>query len=481
MVALMLSIMLAAMDVTIVSTVIPEIVTDLGGFKKFSWVFSGYLLMQTATIPLYGKLADLYGRKLILVTGIIIFLVGSAASAASWNIESLIAFRGLQGLGAGSIMATVNTVAGDIYSVEERATIQGWLSSMWGISAIIGPALGGALAEYANWRWIFLINIPIGAISVTLLALYLKENISGEKSKIDYAGASLIFVGLCFLVVFLLNGGQNWPWLSLWSLGLLAMVALLVWFIIKVERTAASPIMPGWLWTNKTFLGSNLSMVGLGIIMMGPQTYLPTFTQASLGFGIILSGFILASVSIGWPTASALSGKLYMRIGFRNTSLIGTSIAFFAIIGFLFIPWPQPVYLLVLCQVALGAGFGLLSTPMLVGVQSIVGWEQRGVVTGASQFGRNLGQTLGAAIFGAIFNSSFAHQLSKATIELPKNSGDILQILKAPDISKEAKLFLQQAINTANHHIYYGMALLAILTFVAVWIVPQKLKHLSSK
>ncbi|MBS1946023.1 MAG: MFS transporter, partial [Bacteroidetes bacterium] len=163
--ALMLTMMLAAMDIAIVATALPQIVSDLGGFNKISWVFSIYLLAQTVTIPLYGKLADLFGRKRVLLVGVVVFLIGSAACAAAWKIWALIAFRGLQGLGAGSIMATVNTIAGDIYTVEERAAVQGWLSSVWGISAVVGPALGGALVEYFNWRWIFLINVPIGLLA----------------------------------------------------------------------------------------------------------------------------------------------------------------------------------------------------------------------------------------------------------------------------------------------------------------------------
>lgn len=478
--ALMLTMMLAAMDTTIVSTAIPRIVTDLGGFSKFSWVFSIYLLTQTATIPLYGKLADLYGRKSILLVGIFIFLLGSAASAASWNIESLIGFRALQGLGAGSIMATVNTVAGDIYSVAERAKIQGWLSSIWGISAIIGPAIGGALAEYANWRWIFLINIPIGILSVILLITFLKENVTGKKPNIDYGGAFLIFATLCLFIIGLLEGGQSWPWLSVQSIGLLVVVTVLVWITVRVERKAKDPIMPGWLWTNKVFLGTNLSMIGMGIAMMGPETYLPTFTQASLGLGMILSGFILASMSIGWPTASALSGRLYLRIGFRDTALIGTSLVIASGAAFLLIPWPQPIYLLVLDQVFLGAGFGLLSTSTLVGVQEMVSWNRRGVVTGANQFSRNLGQSLGAAIFGAVFNGSLAHQLISAPKGIPGNIGNILQTINNPSLSSEAKLFLQKAINTANQHIYIGLVLFAILTFLAVRMAPRKFKPLDS-
>src|SRR5699024_5376654 len=292
--ALMLTMFIAAMDIAIVSTVIPEIVRGLGGFKKFSWVFSIYLLTQTATIPLYGKLSDLYGRKKILLIGIAIFLLGSAASAAAWNIDALIVFRGIQGIGAGSIMATSNTIAGDIYSVKERAKIQGWLSSIWGISAILGPVLGGGLAQSFDWRWIFLINIPIGIIAAILLIVFLKEKIVKQQVKIDYLGALSIFCLLTALITFLLNGGQTWPWLSGWSLGLAGTVVAFVFITIYIERRAEAPIMPKWVLTKRTFLGSNLAVVGLGIIMMGPETYLPTFMQASLGFGVIMSGLILA-------------------------------------------------------------------------------------------------------------------------------------------------------------------------------------------
>lgn len=369
-----MTMMLAAMDSTIVSTAIPHIVSDLGGFSKFSWVFSIYLLAQTVTIPLYGKFTDIFGRKKILIFGIILFLIGSATCATAWNIGSLIAFRGLQGLGAGSIMATVNTIAGDIYTLEERGKVQGYLSSIWGISAIVGPALGGALAEYAHWRWIFLINIPIGALSIYLLLRFFKENKQTVIPSIDYKGAPLIMATLGLFFVFILEGGQSWSWTSVNSIALLAIVVVLALMTYKTERKSQNAIMPAWLWRNRTFAFTNLAMAGMGIVMMGPETFLPTFAQASLGLGAITSGFILASMSIGWPTASALSARVYMKIGFRETSIIGTIILLVATVGFLFIPHPQPIYLLVLNQILIGAGFGLLSTPALVGIQSLVGW-----------------------------------------------------------------------------------------------------------
>lgn len=472
--ALMMTMTLAAMDITIVSTAIPQIVSDLGGFTKFSWVFSIYLLAQTVTIPLYGKLSDIFGRKKVLLFGITVFLLGSAASAAAWNIGSLIAFRGIQGLGAGSIMATVNTIAGDIYTVQERAKIQGYLSSIWGVSAILGPALGGALAEYVNWRWIFLINLPLGAVSIFFLTVFFKERVTPAKPSIDYRGALLILCTLGLLFVFLLEGGQAWPWFSLPSLALLGTILVFGVLAFRTEVRSPDAIMPVWLWKNKTLAFTNLAMVGMGIVLMGPETFLPTFTQTSLGVGIIASGFILASMSIGWPTASALSGRLYLRIGFRETSLIGAVLVVIACGGFLLIPKPQPIYLLVLNQVLIGAGFGLLSTPSMVGVQSMVSWKQRGVVTSTNVFCRNLGQSLGAAIFGAVFNNSFLRQVEGGSEELRSSTSNVMEIIHAAGLAESTKAFIRDAINVAMQHIYLGCTFFALIILFCIYRVPRR-------
>lgn len=476
--ALMCTMMLAAMDNYIVSTAVPQIVGDLGGFSLFSWVFSIYLLAQTVTIPIYGKLSDLFGRKPILIFGTLVFLIGSAACGAAWDMKSLIAFRALQGFGAGAIMATVSTLAGDLYSVRERAVIQGWLSSVWGMAALAGPLLGGAFAEYITWRWIFFINLPIGAVALLLITTFLHERVERHRPRIDYAGSALVLASVGMLIFGLSQGGQAWPWFSPQSLGVFGITALLIAITVVVERRAIDPIIPGWLWHRRELAMANLATLGLGLAMMAPNVYLPTFMQSVRGLGAIAAGMVLASMSIGWPMASAFSGQLYTRIGFRDTALIGGSLLIVGATGFVLIPSPQPTWMIVVDQIILGAGFGLVSTPLLVGVQSVVGWSQRGVTTGANMFSRYLGQSIGAAMFGAIFNSVVSGRLQQAPAEiaseLPKAVDGVVAVLNQAETSIAAKSFLREAINAATTTLFVTMAIVTVLTFLAVFLAPRQ-------
>jgi EmrB/QacA subfamily drug resistance transporter len=475
--ALMCTMMLAAMDITIVSTAIPQIVADLGGFRLFSWVFSIYLLAQTVTIPVYGKLSDLFGRKPVMIIGTLIFLAGSTACSQSWSMVSLILFRGVQGLGAGAIMATVATLAGDLFTVRERAAVQGWLSSVWGVAAILGPVLGGAFAEYVTWHWIFLVNLPVGALALALIGVFLHEKVEPGHPRIDYLGSALVLASVGAVIFGLLEGGQAWPWLSPQSIAVFTIAAVLLAATVWVERRAAEPVVPGWLWRRRVLAGSNIAAVATGMVMMAPSSYLPTFLQSVQGLGAIAAGLVLACMSLGWPTASALSGRLYMRIGFRDTALIGAVLLFLASGGFLLMPDPQPVWAVVLVQVALGAGFGLLFTPLLVGLQSVVGWEQRGVVTGANIFSRYLGQSFGAAMFGAIFNAAVAERLARAPATvagaLPRNVNDVLGALHDAGTGAAAVAYLRDTIDLATRHLFVGMAVIGVLVLCLLLVVPR--------
>lgn len=479
--ALMMTMMLAAMDNTIVSTAIPQIVGDLGGFSLFSWIFSIYLLIQTITIPLYGKLADMYGRKPVLIIGTIVFLVGSATCALSWNMISLIAFRGVQALGAGAIMATVNTLAGDIYSIKERAKIQGWLSSVWGLSAVIGPAIGGAFAEYISWHWIFLINIPIGIVSISLIYIYLQEKRRPVLHKIKFFSAALMLLSGSLLMFEMMEGGQKWPWMSYETLLIVVLFIVLPYLTFRSEKSNPEPIIPGWIWKKRALMGANLTMIGMGALMMAPGMFLPIYAQSVIGVGPIAAGFILASISVTWPLSSGLSGRLYLKIGFRNTAMVGIFFVLLGTFSFLWMSFPGSSLMLVITQLLLGAGFGLISTPMIVGVQSMVKWENRGVATGANMFSRYFGQTLGAALFSAVFNAVIARSLIHAPENL-KNQlppvNEVIETLQKDSAMAEIINYLKHIFHEATHSVYLGMVITGIITLIIILVMPRKFGQL---
>jgi EmrB/QacA subfamily drug resistance transporter len=475
----MLTMALAAMDTTIVATAVPQIVGSIGGFSIFSWLFSIYLLTQTVTIPVYGKLADLYGRKPVLLVGIVVFLVGSAFCSAAWSMVALIAFRALQGIGAGAIQATVQTVAGDLYSLRERGRVQGWLSSVWAMAAVAGPTLGGLFADYASWRWIFLINLPIGAVALTLIVRFLHEGRApGRRHRIDYAGSALILASCGLLVFALLQGGVAWAWSSPASIACFAGVAVLVAAVVLVERRAAEPVVPGWVWRERVVAGSNLGYIALGLLVIGPAAFLPTFAQTVLGYGAVAAGFVLATMSISWPLAAALCSRLYLRIGFRDTALIGAALSLLGVGWFLFLPYHPPVWTVVGSTLVLGAGLGLISTPLIVGVQSSVTHQRRGVATGSLMFSRFLGQSLGAAIFGAIVNSTLQHQLAAAPPDLrqalPGTVDAVEPSVESGRLPADVLDFLRHALDLATHDVYAALTVVAVLAAIVLMICPRR-------
>jgi multidrug resistance protein len=469
---------LSAMDNTIVATAIPQVVRDLGGFSLFSWVFSSYLLAQTVTIPIYGKLADQWGRKPILIAGTIVFLTGSALCASSWNMVSLICFRGLQGIGAGAIMATVSTLAGDLYELKERGRVQGWLSSVWGIAAVFGPTLGGSLAQYGSWRWIFLVNLPLGAASIVMIGRFLHERVERTRHRIDVAGAAAVLVAAAALVFGLLQGGVAWSWWSPQSVAVFAVAALAATAAVVAERRAAEPILPPWLWRRRALAGSGLAAVGLGLLVIGPTTFLATYGQLVLGLGAVAAGGVLATMSFGWPLATSQSARLFLRLGFRDTALIGAGLCLIAVAGFLLFPAQAHVWQPVLDTFVLGGGLGLLSVCTVVGPQSAVGWGQRGVVTGSVMFCRYLGQSLGAAVFGAIFNASLNARLRSAPgplqARLPHSVSQVSATIGQASRQGPAASYLRDAISAGTRDVYISLVVAAVVTIAIIAaIIPR--------
>ncbi|HET8602711.1 MAG TPA: MDR family MFS transporter [Marmoricola sp.] len=477
LVALVLTMALVAMDTTIVATAIPQVVGDLGGFSLVGWVFSVYLLAQTVTIPIYGKLADLYGRKPILVFGVLLFLTGSLLSAAAWNMLALIGFRALQGLGAGSIGATVMTVAGDLYDVEERGRVQGWLSSVWGISAVVAPAAGGLFAQYLTWRWIFVVNLPVGALALVMIVRGLHEQVVRRRHRIDYAGATLLLVASGLLILGLLQGGVAWPWWSVPSLLVLGGAVVATGAAVLVERRAAEPVMPPWLWTRRVTAGSYAATMTAALMVIGLSVFLPTWAQTVLGLSPVAAGFVLAVMSMTWPLTSSLSSRLYLRIGFRDTALVGGGFAVAAGVLFSLLGEGTPVWAPVLGSALMGAGMGLIFAPLVIGMQSTVGWGERGVVTGGAMFSRFLGQSLGAAVFGAVTNAVILSRLTSARGAggaQPQTVDGVSRMLEHHPAGPEAA-FLRAVVHASTHAVFVGLLVAGLATVgLLLVLVPRR-------
>lgn len=403
--SLMISTALVALDATILSTAVPSIVADLGGFEQFPWLFSIYLLAQAVSVPLYGKLADVIGRKPIMLIGIALFLVGSLLCGLAWSMPALIAFRALQGLGAGAIQPMGITIAGDIYTVAERAKTQGYLASVWGISSVVGPTLGGVLSDLGAWRGIFLVNIPLCLLAAFLLIRSFRETTRGEKQRIDVAGASVLAVGTALLILGLLEGGSAWPWLSPAGVGVFVVSALAFAGFVAIERRAAAPVLPLWVLTRRVLISTSLVSVTVGAITLGVTSYFPTFAQGVLGSSALGAGFAVAAMTLGWPVAASLSGRLYLRIGFRNTGFLGAGLVVIGTALTVLLGASSTLWEIAGFCVLIGAGMGLVATPTLIRAQSSVDWNERGVVSSTNFFARNIGSAVAVAVFGAIVNA----------------------------------------------------------------------------
>ena len=292
--SVMLSVGLIAIDATILATAVPSIVDDLGGFTQFPWLFSIFLLAQAVSIPIFAKFTDLVGRKPIMLIGIGLFVLGSILCGIAWSMPALIAFRALQGLGAGAVMPTSMTIIGDIYSVAERARVQGYVASVWALSSVIGPTLGGLFVDFLDWRWIFFVNIPLGALAAWWLFRRFDENVVRKQHRIDVAGSALLGVGSSLIILGLLEGGILWAWTSVPSITILTLGTVLLIGFALVERRAAEPILPGWVFRSRLLNSTNLAALGVGVMLIGLTSFIPLYAQGVLHTSALVAGFALA-------------------------------------------------------------------------------------------------------------------------------------------------------------------------------------------
>jgi EmrB/QacA subfamily drug resistance transporter len=451
LIALMLSTALVAIDSTIIATAVPSIVKSIGGFAEFPWLFSIYLLAQAVTVPVYGKLADLFGRKPVILLGIGLFLLGSILCGFAWDMTALIAFRVIQGLGAGAVQPMAITIVGDLYSLQERAKVQGYLASVWGISSVIGPTLGGVFSEYISWRWIFFINIPLCLLAATMLVRNFAEKVERGHPRIDYRGAGLLTTGCTLLILGVLEGGQSWAWLSVPGITILALGLLLIAGFVYTEKRVPEPVLPLWVFSRRLLLTSSLVSAAVGAIVLGLTSYIPTFAQDVLGTGPVVAGFALATLTLGWPVSASQGGRVYLRIGFRNCALIGSCGVVIGTALLTLLDASSSVGQVAATCFVIGLGMGLVATPTLIAAQSTVQWRERGVVTGNNLFCRSLGSALGVAVFGAIANATLGSSSSGGS------SGG----------------HSRAALTSATQHVFIGVAVLAVLMTVAVLFMPR--------
>jgi EmrB/QacA subfamily drug resistance transporter len=451
--AVMLTTGLVAMDATILATAVPSVVDDLGGFSQFPWLFSIYLLAQAVSVPLYGKFSDMIGRKPVMLLGITLFLVGSVLCGAAWSMVSLIVFRAIQGLGAGAVLPMSMTIIGDLYSVAERAKVQGYVASVWGISSVVGPTLGGVFSDYMSWRWIFFVNIPIG-LAATVLIRRFREDVNRSRHTIDYAGAVLLAVGGSLLILGLLEGGVEWAWGSPTGIAVLVTAVILLIAFALVEQRAAEPILPLWVFRRRVLAGANASSLVVGVLLIGLTSYVPLYAQGVLGTNAIVAGFAVAAMTIGWPIAASIAGRFYLRIGFRDTAFLGSVFVVIGAIVLLLVDGQSSVLHLAAACFLIGLGLGFIASPVLVAAQSSVDWQTRGVVTGTAMFARSVGSAVGIAVFGAIANAAVARRVGGSHPDLEHLPAHVLE----PSI----------------HEVYLGAGAAAIVMIGAIALLPRR-------
>ncbi|AYG83175.1 Multidrug resistance protein 3 [Streptomyces hundungensis] len=477
--ALLLGMLIAALDQTIVSTALPTIVSDLGGMEHLSWVVTAYMLAATAATPLWGKLGDQYGRKKLFQLAILIFLIGSGLCGIAQNMGELIGFRALQGLGGGGLMVLSMAIVGDIVSPRERGKYQGLFGAVFGATSVLGPLLGGFFTEQLSWRWVFYINLPIGVIALLVIAAVLHIPARGTRHTIDYLGTFLIAsVATCLVLVASL-GGTTWPWASARIIGLAVLGVLLLVVFVAVERRAAEPVLPLKLFRVRTFtLVAVISFI-VGFAMFGAMTYLPTFLQIVRGISPTMSGVHMLPMVLGMLLTSTASGQIVSRTGrWKVFPIAGTALT---TIGLLLLhrltetssTWEMSLYFFVF-----GAGLGLVMQVLVLVVQNAVDYADLGVATSGATFFRSIGASFGVAIFGTIFTNRLTGKLSDALAgqPLPPGTGpatiaaDPHTIAQLPPAARPSVL---HAYASSITDVFLYAAPVVLLAFVTAWFLRE--------
>ena len=476
---------IAALEATVVGTAMPTVIASLGGLSHYSWVFSAYIVTSTVTVPVWGKLSDLYGRRLLYQCGIAVFLVGTLLSGLAGSMTQLIIFRAIQGLGAGALIPLGMTIIGDTFTLRERARMQAYFSGVWGLSSVVGPIIGGFVTDQISWRWVFFINLPIGVLAALIIGFALKEPKITNKPTVDYAGAALLMLAISILMLAMVEGGNSFATLfSAENLTLFAAGITLLGIFGWVESRARDPIIPFQLFKNKTVAVSVSAGFLAGIAMFGVISFIPLFAQGALGMSATKAGSLLTPLMLSWVAMSVIGGRLFLRVGFRTITLVGFVVLTFGFGLLATFGREMPVYRLYLDLMLIGAGLGLTMLTLLIAVQQAVERVQLGTATSLNQFSRAIGGAIGVAIMGAILTAGLSTQLQKAangpnavlTVEqasdFASNPNAIIEPHARAALPTETLEVLQKSMADAIRPIFWLGAIVSLLALIVAFSLP---------
>lgn len=467
-IALMVAMFMGAIEGTVVTTAIPTIVKDLSGFGLISWVFSAYFLTSSVSTPIYGKLADVFGRKNVLFIGIGIFLVGSCLCGLSQNMHQLIAFRALQGLGAGSIFTVTYTIVGDIFTLADRAKVQGWLNAVWGIASVIGPFVGGFLIDVLSWHWVFFINVPFGILCIILLQKYFQEEEEKKRPSIDYAGILVLSVAIITLLLGVPSGGKQ----ALLSLAFMCILLLIFYYI---EKNAREPVIPFAILTRNNTVINLISFLAAAVLI-GADVYMPVYIQNILSYSPTISGLAMAPMSVSWLLSAFILARAIPEYGERTVTGAAMLVLLLGTLPLLVLGIKSPLIIVVISTFIMGFGFGGCFTTMTIAIQASVDYNQRGAVTGLNSLVRSLGQTIAIGIFGGVFNRNIVNYfVSQGITGVDPNT-----LYSLPAGLKISLQNVAIAVNSALHIIIKLFIIITLVCLLLSILLPSNLKEKDS-
>lgn len=468
---LMLGMLLASLDQTIVATALPTITGELGGLNHLSWVVTAYLLATTVSTPLYGKLGDLYGRKRLFQAAIAVFLVGSALCGLAQTMAQLIAFRAIQGLGGGGLIVLAQAIIAEVVSPRERGRYQGYFGAVFGTSSVAGPVLGGFLTDHTSWRWVFFVNLPLGALALVVTAIVLPASRPHHRPRVDYRGAVLLTVGVSAIVLLTTWGGAEYAWDSatIIGLGVLALVALTA--LVIVERGVSEPIVPVHLFGGRTFRVATSASFIIGVAMFGTISFLPLFLQMVNGASATNSGLLLMPLMLGLLAASMAAGQITSRTGYyRAFPIVGTAVATVAMLLLSSMSAGTRQASVTAYMIVLGVGIGLSMQTLVLAVQNAVPIRELGVATSSVSFFRSMGGSIGVALFGALFNAELSSRVG-TTIEVGEGAAISPSVLDRLEPAERAEFIDGFAASLTT---VFGYAVpLMLVAFAVSWFLQQ--------